>query len=276
MYPDLPGVDLLRARYVRKTFPQHTHESYVIAAISHGVEGFRHGGTDWYAGPGGLALINPDTPHTGFARDPDGWRYGVLYPAADIVASITAESTGLRGRPGFVSPVVDDPYAARLVFEVLRAAEEGNALAAGTLLHAVVVRLMRANGGPLPERAPRGAGARAAARARAVLLERMADPPSLTALAEETGTGPFALLRAFKEAYGMPPHSWLTDLRVRTARRLLDAGHTPAHAAAEVGFSDQPHLNRHFGRIVGVPPGAYRRERLAAARTYKTGDRTAT
>jgi AraC-like DNA-binding protein len=28
-----------------------------------------------------------------------------------------------------------------------------------------------------------------------------------------------------------------------------------------VGFTDQPHLNRHFTRIVGVPPGAYQRER---------------
>jgi AraC-like DNA-binding protein len=35
-------------------------------------------------------------------------------------------------------------------------------------------------------------------------------------------------------------------------------------------FTDQPHLNRHFTRIVGVPPGAYARER---ARTYKTPER---
>lgn len=87
-------------------------------------------------------------------------------------------------------------------------------------------------------------------------------------MAAELGTSPFALLRAFKKQYGMPPHAWLTDARVRAARRMLDAGTAPAQAAAEVGFTDQPHLNRHFTRIVGVPPGAYRRER---ARTYKTG-----
>ncbi|MGO4760764.1 helix-turn-helix domain-containing protein, partial [Streptomyces sp. 2MCAF27] len=77
------------------------------------------------------------------------------------------------------------------------------------------------------------------------------------------GTGPFALLRAFRAAYGMPPHTWLTDTRVRRARRLLEGGAAPAEAAAAVGFTDQPHLNRHFTRIVGVPPGAYRRERAA-------------
>ncbi|MCA1217473.1 AraC family transcriptional regulator [Streptomyces sp. 8L] len=270
LFPDLPGVDLLRARYVRKTFLRHTHETYVIAAISHGVEGFHHGGTDRYAGPGGLALINPDTAHTGFAKEPEGWRYGALYPAVDIVAGIAAETTALRGTPGFVSPVLDDAHTARLVHAVLRAADEGNALAADTLLRMVVTRLLRLNGGPLPVRAVRGAGGAAAARARGLLLERMADPPSLQALADAVGTGPFALLRAFKEAYGLPPHAWLTDARGRAAKRLLDAGHAPARAAAEVGFTDQPHLNRHFSRIVGVPPGAYRGERLAAARTYKT------
>jgi AraC-like DNA-binding protein len=94
-----------------------------------------------------------------------------------------------------------------------------------------------------------------------VLEERMADPPSLERLATDLGTSPFALLRAFRAAYGMPPHTWLTDARVRRARRLLDAGAAPAEAAVAVGFTDQPHLNRHFARIVGVPPGAYQRER---------------
>ncbi|MCZ9340050.1 AraC family transcriptional regulator, partial [Streptomyces sp. TRM76130] len=94
-----------------------------------------------------------------------------------------------------------------------------------------------------------------------VLEERMADPPGLEALAVGLGTSPFALLRAFRDAYGMPPHTWLTDARVRRARRLLDAGTAPAEAAVAVGFTDQPHLNRHFTRIVGVPPGAYQRER---------------
>ena len=260
-YEELPGVDLLRARYVEKRFVRHTHEEFVIAAISSGVEVFHHGGSDQYAGSGALALVNPDTPHTGRAGVPEGWRYGAVYPSPDLVADIAAETTALRGTPGFVSPVLHDPYAAGLVHEVLRAAEEGNPLAADTLLRVAVTRLLRRNGGSLPQRAVRTAGERLAARARAVLEERMAEPPTLERLATELGTGPFALLRAFRDAYGMPPHTWLTDARVRAARRLLDAGVPPAEAAVAVGFTDQPHLGRHFTRIVGVPPGAYRRER---------------
>ncbi|MDQ0789594.1 AraC family transcriptional regulator [Streptomyces sp. B3I8] len=260
-YEELPGVDLLRARYVDKRFVRHTHEQFVIAAVVEGVEVFHHGGADQYVGPGSLALVNPDTPHTGRAGVPEGWRYGAVYPSADLVAEIAGETTVLRGTPGFVRPVLDDPYAAGLVHQVLRAVDEGNPLAADTLLRVVVTRLLRRNGGALPQRAVRTAGDRLAARARAVLEERLAEPPTLERLAAELGTGPFALLRAFRDAYGMPPHAWLTDARVRAARRLLDAGVAPAEAAVVVGFTDQPHLGRHFTRIVGVPPGAYRRER---------------
>ncbi|MFJ3672961.1 AraC family transcriptional regulator [Streptomyces sp. NPDC090106] len=259
-YAELPGVDLLRARYIRKNFVRHTHENFVIAAIADGVEVFHYRGADRYAGAGALALVNPDTPHTGRAGVPEGWRYGAVYPSPEVVAEIAAETTTLRGAPGFVRPVVDDPYSVGLVHQILRAADEGNALAADTLLRVAVTRLLRLNGGTLPQREVHTAGARIAARARAVLEERMTEPPTLERLAADFGTSPFALLRAFRDTYGMPPHAWLTDARVRRARHLLDAGTTPAEAAVAVGFTDQPHLNRHFTRIVGVPPGSYQRE----------------
>ncbi|WP_371535043.1 AraC family transcriptional regulator [Streptomyces sp. NBC_00466] len=265
---ELPGVDLLHARYIRKSFPRHTHESFVLAAVTYGVEAFHYRTELVRAGPGQLALVNPDTAHTGFAGVPEGWIYRTLYPSAELIAEVATDISTLSGPVGFTSPVVDDPEAARLVVGVHRAAEEGNALAADSLLRLAVARLLRSHGGGLPERAPRSAGAANAARARAVLEERMARPPSLDRLAADLGTSPFALLRAFRAAYGMPPHTWLTDARVRRARHLLDAGTTPAETAAAVGFTDQPHLNRHFSRIVGVPPGAYQRGR---ARTYKTG-----
>lgn len=152
-YTELPGVDLLRARYIRKTFVRHTHENFVIAAIADGVEVFHHGSGDVSAGAGALALVNPDTPHTGRAGVPEGWRYGAVYPSPEVVAAIAAETTSIRGTPGFVSPVLDDPYTVGLVHQILRAADEGNALAADTLLRVAVTRLLRLNGGPLPQRA---------------------------------------------------------------------------------------------------------------------------
>lgn len=267
-HAELPGLDLLRARYVRHTFPRHSHEGYVLATVTSGVEevGLPEGSVQ--AGPGTVIMINPEVPHTARAGVPEGWAYATLYPSAQVINGIAADLTGPRGTVGFTGTGVSDPHAAHLITGVHRAAEEGNALAADSVLRILVARLLDRHGSVQLARAAHSAGARDAARARAVLEERMDRPPTLEALAAELGTSPFALLRAFKKQYGMPPHTWLTDARVRCARRMLDAGTAPAEAAAAVGFADQPHLNRHFTRIVGVPPGAYRRER---ARTYKTG-----
>ncbi|MFF5444345.1 helix-turn-helix domain-containing protein [Streptomyces sp. NPDC012888] len=260
-YPELPGLDLLRAHYVRHTFPRHAHDGYVIAAVTGGIEEVGLPGGTERAGPGSVVLINPEVAHTARAGVPEGWAYATLYPARDLVAEVAAEIATLRGTPGFDTPMTMDAEGARLVTEVHRAAEQGNALAADSLLRTVVARMLRRHGGPLPRRAGRGAGRDTAERARALLEDRLAEPPSLEQLAAELGTSPFALLRAFRDRYGMPPHTWLTDARVRRARLLLETGTPPAEAATAVGFTDQPHLNRHFTRIVGVPPGAYRRER---------------
>src|SRR5207249_2922116 len=89
-------------------------------------------------------------------------------------------------------------------------------------------------------------GARVADRAREILDTRLTDPPSLQQLATQLGTGPFALLRAFRARHGLPPHTYLTQARVRAARGLLDAGSPPAQVAIQVGFVDQAHLGRHF------------------------------
>ncbi|WP_158734267.1 helix-turn-helix transcriptional regulator [Streptomyces sp. NRRL F-2747] len=260
-YAQLPGLDLLRAHYVRHTFPRHTHDGYVIAAVTGGIEEVGLPGGTLRAGPGSVVLINPEVPHTARAGVPEGWAYATLYPSRELIAEVAAEIGSLRGTPGFTADSVTDPQTSYVITEVHRAAEEGNALAADTLLRAAVARMLARHAGPLPARTVRSAGAVDAAAARAVLQERMARPPSLEQLAAELGTSPFALLRAFRETYGMPPHTWLTDARVRRARVLLDGGTPPAEAAVAVGFTDQPHLNRHFTRIVGVPPGAYRRGR---------------
>ncbi|MFK4227420.1 AraC family ligand binding domain-containing protein [Streptomyces sp. NPDC019890] len=267
-FPGVPGLDLLRARYVRHSFARHSHEGFVLGAVRRGIEDVIMPQGTIRARPGTVVMINPEVPHSAHAGVPEGWSYATLYPSSQLIADIAEEETTLRGTVGFAETIVDDEDTARLIAAVHRAAEEGNALAADSLLRIAVVRLLRSHGQSLPARTPLAAGTRTAALARNLLEERMAEPPSLERLAHELGTSPFALLRAFKAAYGMPPHSWLTNARVRSARRLLEAGTAPAEAAAAVGFTDQPHLNRHFTRIVGVPPGAYQRER---ARTYKTG-----
>src|SRR5262245_51708138 len=89
-HPGLPGVDLLRARFITHRFGRHAHEGYTIGLIESGVEEFDMPGTVERAGPGALALVNPEVVHTGQPGTPGGWAYRVTYPAVDVVADIAA------------------------------------------------------------------------------------------------------------------------------------------------------------------------------------------
>jgi AraC-like DNA-binding protein len=260
-HPGLPDVDLLRARYVTHRFGRHTHEGYVVALIESGIEEFHRNGTLLRAGAGGLVIVNPEVVHTGHAGVPEGWTYRVMYPAVKVVAEVAAELGATRGTPYFADTVIDDPVSARQMRAAHRAAQYGDALAASAQLHTALAWLLRRHAAIRHGSEPRSAASPTVRAAREILHERLIDPPSLEELATAVDARPFALLRAFRAATGLPPHAYLNHLRVQRARTLLDAGLRPVEVAARTGFADQAHLGRHFKRAVGVPPGAYQRTR---------------
>ena len=264
-HPALPEVDLLRARFVDHRYARHSHDAYAIALIRTGVEQWWYRGGVVRAGAGGIGLVNPDTVHTGEPGSPDGWAYRVLYPSVPVLRAVADELGLPPGTPWFPEPVVDDPRLADLLLAAHQAADVGDALAASSRTRQLFGALLTRYAGRRPAAAVPPADAGRAVRARDLLLDRIATPPSLDELAATVGTGGFALIRAFRAQFGLPPHALLTQHRVEQARRLLDDGVRPAAVAASVGFVDQAHLTRHFRRIVGVPPGAYRRHHGPAA-----------
>jgi AraC-like DNA-binding protein len=258
------GVDLLRARFVTHRYGRHAHETYTFGLIEAGVEEFEYGRSLLRAAPGAVALLNPDVVHTGQAATPSGWTYRVLYPQVSVVSSVAAELGAQRGTPWFPDTVLYDAATGALLRQAHQAAEYGDRLASSTLLTAALTRLLRAHSAASPgdRRETPSRSPASVQTVRDLLPQRLADPPTLAELAAITGLSQFALLRAFRQETGMPPHAYLNQLRVRRARQLLDAGLAPADVAAQTGFADQAHLTRHFKRVVGVPPAAYQRERL--------------
>jgi AraC-like DNA-binding protein len=263
------GVDLLRARFITHRYGRHAHETYTFGLIEAGVEEFDYGGTLLRAGAGAVALLDPEVVHTGHAATPAGWTYRVLYPEVSVVTEVAEQLGWPRGTPRFPQTVVYDARSAAMLRSAHRAAEHGDQLASSSLLTAALAGLLRAHAaeGPAVVRdAIRPRPAPIAVQTVCELLhQRLADPPSLSELAAVTGLSQFALLRAFRAQTGLPPHAYLNQLRVRRARSLLDGGLPATEVAALTGFADQAHLTRHFKRVVGVPPGAYQRERVLPA-----------
>ena len=99
-------------------------------------------------------------------------------------------------------------------------------------------------------------------RVRAILADRLRDPPSLEALAVEVGVSPWHLCRTFRTVTGATPRAYAEHLRLRAAARRIDDGCTDlATLAFELGYSSHSHLTARFRQAFGRTPTALRRAR---------------
>jgi AraC-like DNA-binding protein len=94
-------------------------------------------------------------------------------------------------------------------------------------------------------------------RALEYLRERLRETITLDDLADYADLDKFHLCRAFRAQIGMPPHTYLTHLRIARAKELLRRGVRASDLAPMVGLYDQAQLTRHFRRLVGTTPAAY-------------------
>lgn len=90
---------------------------------------------------------------------------------------------------------------------------------------------------------------------------RPGDPHRLEALARAAGMSLRTFQRRFAAATGVPPGEWLTAVRLRLARDLLERpGPMSLDDVAEAsGFGTQGRLRHHFRARLGTSPAAYRR-----------------
>jgi AraC family transcriptional regulator len=89
---------------------------------------------------------------------------------------------------------------------------------------------------------------------------------SLEHVAAEFGLSVSHFSRAFRISTGLPPHQWLLRQRVKAAKQLMTVRDLPlSEIAISAGFANQSHFTRVFSSVVGVSPGAWRREALGAS-----------
>jgi len=84
---------------------------------------------------------------------------------------------------------------------------------------------------------------------------------TLQQIATELGLSVSHFSRAFRISTGLPPHQWLLHQRVKAAKQLMTSRDLPlSEIAISAGFANQSHFTRVFSQVVGVSPGAWRRE----------------
>ena len=68
--------------------------------------------------------------------------------------------------------------------------------------------------------------------------------------------------RLFKQSTGLSPHHYLLHQRMERAKHLLsDSRRKIAEVSDALGFPHQSHFTTTFHTLVGMTPGAYRRQR---------------
>ena len=95
-------------------------------------------------------------------------------------------------------------------------------------------------------------------RAKAIIIERMAEPPTLQALAEEIGLPTHYLKDGFKQIYGDTVFNFLWEYKMEYARRKLDTKkYNVSEVAYEIGYSTPSHFIAAFKKKFLVTPKKY-------------------
>ncbi len=97
---------------------------------------------------------------------------------------------------------------------------------------------------------------------------------TLELLAHEVGASRSSLADRFTSLVGQPPMQYLAAWRMQRAASLLVQGaDNVASVAADVGYESEAAFSRAFKKIVGVPPGAWKRLKASDVRGAKVEGR---
>lgn len=90
--------------------------------------------------------------------------------------------------------------------------------------------------------------------------EHLLEDVSLAILADVVKLSSYHFVRAFKQSFGLPPHRYLSSLRMQRAKSLLaNPDMSVTQVGFNLGFSDTSSFTTTFRKHTGLTPTAYRR-----------------
>ncbi len=260
----LPGIELtLGVNAGRRC--RLLHESYAVCVVPHTgnektvLTRWRYRGHDHLYRPGAIGIEEPGETHT-CIRVHSPIRYCMLRIAPALVEQAARElglphvhfPVALIGNPSLYSTFSH-------FYESLSG--PSTLLEKQTRLAALLRHLLTQSGRPPSSSGDTRVSRRALQRAREYLEAHVTDAVCLDDLAKVAGLSRFHLSRTFASTYGLSPHAYQNQLRLRTVRERLR--HGSRLDSIDAGFFDQSHLIRHFRDSMGMTPGEFATPRPA-------------
>ena len=238
-------------------FPKRFHEYYVIGFIEGGERRLTCRSREYDICRGDVLLFNPGDSHACVQSDGGVFNYRGFNLSKEVMAELAEELTGKKELPGFSENVIHDKEAVCYLRPLHEMVMEGCAeFGKEENLLLLLGLLIQRYGHPFEECIPE-CGAETE-RACSFMEQHYAEHIYLDQICRCAGLSRSTLLRAFAKCKGVTPYSYLENIRIGAAKKLLEQGVSPAEAAIRTGFSDQSHFTNYFSRFIGLAPGVYR------------------
>jgi AraC-like DNA-binding protein len=259
----LPYVECRHTLYSDRHYKPHRHAMLSIGAIEEGVVSFSSDGEKSILHPETLIVINPEVVHSCNPIANQARSYFMLYLDTDWCQGL--QSTIFQKSLSFVpvaQTLITDPPLYREYIALNNLLFDSQALILEkeeALEHFALQLFSRYCHARRVENLPSGKHEHFIKEAKAYMQSHLAQNVTVEEIAHTLKITSYHFIRLFKRHTGLSPHAYLLNLRIERAKKLL-AGNLPiAQIALEVGFGDQSHLNRVFGRYVACTPYEYRK-----------------
>lgn len=257
VYDDELRIEAYRFEGIVQPFPNHFHEYYVIGLVEGGQRALFCKNQEYRLGKGDMVLFNPGDNHACAQIDGGTLDYRGLNIPKEVMLDLAEEVTGKRTLPGFSKTVISDEEAAcclRPLHELVMKGSSEFGKEENLLL--LLSLLLRQYGQPFESGVPECR--HEIEKACAFMEQHYGERIYLDQICRCANLSKSTLLRAFTRAKGVTPYSYLENIRVGAAKKLLEQGVPPIDAALRTGFSDQSHFTNYFNRFIGLAPGVYR------------------
>ncbi|NDV23055.1 AraC family transcriptional regulator [Desulfovibrio sp. JC022] len=255
----IEGLEIQEVINSNHSFPNHTHGFHSVGVMEAGGCYCRQPGSgSSFVRGGEIALFNPGLVHSGVITDSDTrLTYRVFSFENTLFKKALRDLNETENLPEFSSVVTEDKLTTGTLTELNYAASSiKSRLSIDTALARAAAALLTRHC-ETQSRVPRTEEPTAVKKAREYLNENLSEKVSLDELSQATGLSRYHLLRVFRKATGLPPHSYHLQLRIEHAKKLLRSGMPFAETALQSGFSDQSHFSNTFRRYTGATPSQY-------------------
>lgn len=256
----MPYLELRSVADGRKVhYAPHSHIQWSIGAITEGRSTFIYQGNQFTVSAGDLVIMNPNWVHACNPISNNPWSYLMLYVDIDWLTKLRYE-TGAIDTPiwkDILTPIISDYdwYTGYCQMVECLFSPNRRLLEKQTAVVTYLTALMH----QLAEQVvvPQANTPRKLQAIADYLKAHAFDEVSLDILCKHSDYSPGHLIRSFKNHFGLTPHQYLINYRIQCGQRELKLGKPIAEVAFNAGFSDQPHFQRIFKKLVAATPKQY-------------------